>query len=144
MLRGEIMAEYTASAVQTVTTRNNILYTETPVHGGKCIVHRDGSGIVTLRGITNQCKARFRVTFSGNIAAVTAVGPVSVALTINGEPLASSTMTVTPTAVGAYFNVAGAAFIEVPQGCCLTVAVENISTQSVNVQNANLIVERVA
>jgi len=37
-----------------------------------------------------------------------------------------------------------AAFIEVPRGCCVTVAVKNTSTQAVSIANSNLIVERVA
>lgn len=41
-------------------------------------------------------------------------------------------------------NVYVAAFIEVPRGCCLTIAAENTSTQAISVANANLIVERVA
>jgi len=40
--------------------------------------------------------------------------------------------------------VFAAAFIEVPRGCCVTVAVENTSTQAIDIANSNLIVERVA
>ena len=36
------------------------------------------------------------------------------------------------------------AFIEVPRGCCVTVALENTSTQAVSIANSNLIAERVA
>ena len=53
-------------------------------------------------------------------------------------------MIVTPAAGEDFFNVFGALFIDVPKGCCLTVSVQNTSTQSILVQNANLIVERVA
>ncbi len=140
------MAEFTASALQTVASGMNVLFTETPVCGNSCIVHREGSGIVTLRGVTNQCKARYRVSFGGNIAVPTGgtVEAISVAISIEGEPLASATMIVTPAAVEEFFNVFGAVFVEAPRGCCVTVAVENTSTQAINVQNANLIVERVA
>lgn len=72
------------------------------------------------------------------------VEAISVALAINGEPLASATAIVTPAAVENYFNVFVAAFIEVPRGCCVTVALENTSTQAVSIANSNLIVERVA
>lgn len=138
------MAEYTATAVQTVAAGQNIVFSETAVSGGNCIIHREGSGVVTLRGLTNQCRARYKVSFGGNIAAATAVSAVSVALSINGEPLASSTAIVTPAAVGDYGNVYVAAFIEVPRGCCVTVAVENTGAQAITVANANLIAERVA
>lgn len=140
------MAEFTANALQTVAVGQNVLLTETPVCGSNCIVHRAGSGNVTLRGITQQCKARYKVSFGGNIAIPTGgtVGAISIAIAIDGEPLASATATVTPAAVENFFNVFTAVFIEVPKGCCVTVAVENTSTQAINVQNANLIVERVA
>lgn len=140
------MAEYTANAVQTVGVNQNVLLTEEPVCGNCSIIHREGSGLVTLRGLTNQCRARFRVYFSGNIAIPTdgTVDPISLAIAINGEPVASSTMTVTPAAAEEFFNVGSSVFINVPAGCCTQVSVENISTQAIDVQNANLIVERVA
>ena len=101
---------------------------------------------MTLRGLTNQCKARFKVSFGGNIAIPTGgtVGPISVALAVGGESLTSATAIVTPAAVENYFNVFVAAFIEVPRGCCVTVALKNTSTQAVSIANSNLIVERVA
>lgn len=138
--------EITASALQTVAVGQNVLFTETPVCGSNCIVHRDGSGIVTLRGQTSQCRARYRVSFGANIAvpAGGAAGPISVAIAISGEPLAASTAIVTPTVTDAFFNVLLDTFVEVPRGCCVTVAVENTSDQAVSVQNANLIAERVA
>lgn len=138
--------EITSSTLQTVAVGQNVLFTETPVSGSGCIVHRDGSGIVTLRGQTNQCRARYRVSFGANIAipAGGTVGPISVAIAISGEPLAASTAIVTPTATAAFFNVSLDTFVEVPRGCCVTVAIENTSDQAINVQNANLIAERVA
>lgn len=61
------MAEFTAIALQEVAQGEDIAFTETPVSGSNCIVHRQGSGIVKLRGLTNQCRARFLVDFSENI-----------------------------------------------------------------------------
>ena len=140
------MAEFTSVATQTVAAGQNLPLTETAAKAPACIVHRAGSGLVTLRGLTNQCKARFKVSFGGNIAIPTGgtVGPVSVALAVGGEALNSATAIVTPAAVENYFNVFVAAFIEVPRGCCVTVAVKNINTQAVSIANSNLIVERVA
>lgn len=140
------MAEFTANEVQTVASGQNVLFTETTVCGTNSIQHRDGSGIVTLRGITNQSRARYRVSFGANIAIPTVgtVEPISLAIAISGEPLSSAKAIVTPAAVDQYFNVFVAVFIEVPRGCCLTIAVENTSTQPINVQNADLIAERVA
>lgn len=138
--------EIIANALQTVEINQNVLFTDDVACGNCSIIHRDGSGLVTLRGITNQCRARFKVTFGGNIAlpADGTVGPISLAITLDGEPIPSTTMTVTPAAVEQFNNVFSAIFIDVPRGCCLTIGVRNISTGAVDVQNANLIVERVA
>lgn len=133
-------------ATQAVAENQNVLFTDSVTCGNCSITHRDGSGIVTLRGTTNQCRARYKVTFGGNIAIPTGgtVEAISLALAIDGEGLGSSTMIVTPAAVEEYFNVFGAMFIDVPKGCCLTVSIQNTSAQSILVQNANLIIERVA
>lgn len=138
--------EIIANALQTVAVGANILFTDTVTSGNCSIVHRDDSGLITLRGITNQCRARYRVSFGGNIAIPDGgtVGPISLALAINGEPVGATTMIVTPTATEAFFNVFSAAFIDVPAGCCSQVSVTNTSLQPIDVQNANLIVERVA
>ena len=139
--------ELTANAIQTVTAGSNVLLTDTVVNGNCSIIHRNGSGLVTLRGITNnQCRARFRVSFGGNIALPTdgTVGAISLAIAINGEAVATTTMISTPAAVEEYNNIFSTIFLDVPKGCCVQVSVKNTSTQAVSVQNANLIVERVA
>ena len=138
--------EIIANALQTVPANQNVYFTDTITCGNCSITHRDDSGLVTLRGITNQCRARFRVSFGGNIAlpADGTVGPISLAIAIDGEAVRSTTMTVTPAAVEEFFNVFSAVFIDVPRGCCVTVSVKNITEGDVDVQNANLIVERVA
>lgn len=139
------MAEFTAIYVQQVAAGQNVAFTETPVSGSNCIVHRDGFGVITLRGQTNQCRARYKVVFGGNIAIPTggAVAPISIAIAVDGEALGSATAIVTPAAVEDFFNVFAAAFIEVPRGCCVTVSVRNTSTETIEVENANIIVERV-
>ena len=139
------MAEYSNIFVQQVEANQNVVFTETPVPGNNCIVHREGSGIITLRGVTNQCRARYKVVFGGNIAIPTGgtVGAISIAIALEGEALGSATATVTPAAVGDEFNVFAAAFVEVPRGCCATISVKNVNTQTIEVQNANIIIERV-
>ena len=136
--------EIIANAVQTVQANQNVYFTDTVVSGNYSIDHRDNSGLVTLRGVTNQCRARFKVSFGGNIAIPTGeiVGPISLAIAINGEPVTSSTMIITPAAVEEYQNVYGAVYIDVSTGCCMNISVQNISTIPIEVQNANLIVER--
>ena len=138
--------ELTANAIQTIAANANVLFTDTVVPGNCSITHRDGSGLVTLRGLTNQCRARFRVSFGGNIAIPTGgtVGPISLALAVDGEPLATTTMISTPTAVEEYNNVFSAIFLDIPKGCCSQISVKNISDEDIEIQNANLIIERVA
>ena len=140
------MAEFTSTTIQTVAAGQNLPLTETAIKGSNCINHRAGAGNVTLRGLTNQCKALFKVSFGGNIAIPTGgtVGAISVALAVGGEALNSATATVTPAAVDQYNNVFTAVFVEVPRGCCVTVALKNTSTQAISIANSNLIVERVA
>ena len=138
--------ELTANALQTVEANQNILFTDTAIAGSCSIIHRSGSGLVTLRGITNQCRARFRVTFGGNVGLPTGgtLGPISLAIAINGEPVATTTMISTPAALEEFNNVFSSIFLDVPAGCCSQVSVKNTTNQSIDVQNANLIVERVA
>lgn len=138
--------ELTANALQAVEANQNILFTDTAIAGSCSILHRSGSGLVTLRGITNQCRARFRVTFGGNVGLPTGgtLGPVSLAIAVNGEPVATTTMISTPAALEELNNVFSSVFLDVPAGCCSQISVKNITSQSIDVQNANLIVERVA
>ncbi len=140
------MAEFTGILLQTVEEDDNVLFTETPVCPTKCITHREGSGIVRVQGGNGPQRARYLVAFSGNIQIPEdgTVGEISVAISIDGEALASTEMIVTPTATEAFFNVSSQAYIDVPCGCCVTIAVENTSDQAIEVQNANLIVVRVA
>ena len=141
-------AEYSAVAVQTVTVDDNILFDNGSRACRKGFVqHRDDSGIFFLKGATNGCRAVYRVTFNGNIAIATGgtVEPISVALTINGEELGNATATVTPAAIGDFFNVSVTTFIDIPCGCCVTISVENVSdTTAIDVSNANIIFDRVA
>lgn len=70
-------------------------------------------------------------------------GPISIAIAVEGEALGSATATVTPAAVSDEFNVSAFAYVDVPCGCCVTISVKNIGTQTIELQNANLIVTRV-
>ncbi len=139
--------EIIANALQTVQANQNVYFTDTVICGNASIGHRNDSGLVTLRGVTNtQCRARFQITFGANIAVPEGetVGPISLAISLDGEAIPSTTMIVTPAAVEQFFNVSSSVFIDIPRGCCSNVSVKNISTIPVDVQNANLIVERVA
>lgn len=156
------MAEFTYNPVQTVNANQPVVLSTTIPCGKGYVYHRPESGIVTLRGITNNCFARYQVTFNGNIALPTGatVGPISVALALDGEPLLTSRAIVTPAATADdpptqdnFFNVTSTAIITVPKGCCFNVSVENTSESAtpattpapaILVQNANLTVSRIA
>ena len=141
-------AEYSANAVQTVAVNDNVLFD----NGFRAcrkgfISHRDGSGVFFLKGVNNGCKAIYRVSFQANIAIAAGgtVEPISVALTINGEQLGNATAIVTPGAIGNFWSINVETFIDIPCGCCVTVSVENTSdTTAIDVQNANIIFDRVA
>lgn len=152
------MAEFTNNAIQLVQP-NQAVQLEGSFWGRRnYIFHQRESGIITLRGIVNNPYAEFalyQITFNGNIALPigATVGPIAVAIARNGEPLLTSRAIVTPAAVEDYFNVTSTAFIVVPRGCCFDISVENVSESAtpattpaptINVQNANLVIQRVA
>lgn len=142
--------ELTANSLQTVEAGQNVLFTDAPVRCNKgYVVHRDGSGIVTLRGVTNgNCFARYKVEFFGNIGLPAAGTPqtISIALSINGEPVPTTTASDTPATVDRIFNASTAMFVDVPRGMSYTIAVKNVTSpvEAITVQNANLLIERVA
>lgn len=144
-------AEYSFVPVQTVAENANVTFADGDRACRKgYIEHRSGSGVFTLRGAGNACKTIYRVTFNGNIAVAPAadggvLGPISVAITENGEVLGNATAIVTPAAIGDYFNVSITTFVVISCGCCKTVAIRNVSDgTAVDVQNANIIFDRVA
>ena len=94
--------EITANALQAVNAGSNVVFTNTAVAGSCSIINREGSGLVTLRGITNQNRARFRVTFGANIDFPSggSAGPIHVAIGIIVEAVSATQMIVTPAAVG--------------------------------------------
>lgn len=152
--------EFTNNPVQVVQPNQPVLLNTSIGCNKGYVFHRNGSGIVTLRGVTNNCFARYQVTFNGNIAIPNGgtVAPISVALALDGEPILTSKAIFTPAAAADatdtdnnYGNVTSTAIITVPKGCCPIVSVENTSeiptggtAPAINVKNANLTVERIA
>lgn len=140
--------EYSYPLVQTVEVDENILF----LNGNRAckkglIMHNDASGVFRIKGVSNACKTIYKVHFNANIAIAEGgtVEPISVALKQNGEVLRNAIATVTPAAIGDFWNVSLETFLELPCGCCDTVSVENISeTTAIDVVNANLIIDRVA
>ena len=144
------MAEYSNNALQTITANSSAIFSNEP---SPCrrgyIIHRDDSSIFTVRGIVNNpcaAYARYVVDVGGNIAVSTGgtPGEISLALAIDGEAIQPSMMTVTPAAVGEFFNVHSSIEIAVPSGCCYVVSLKNVTTQSIDAQNLNIRFTRVA
>lgn len=151
------MAEYVYNPVQLVMPNQPVILDDSIPCNRGYVYHRNQSGNLILRGIVNNscgCFARYQVTFNGNIAVPEdgTVGPIAIALAIDGEPILTSKAIVTPAAVDEYFNVTSTAIITVPKGCCFSVSVENVSEgataadtpTAINVQNSNLVVSRIA
>lgn len=150
------MAEYIqGQSPQNVAFGQNLMLIDSIPCNRGYVVHRNGAGILTLRGITPNCFARYEVTFNGNIAVPTGgtVAAIAVAIAIDGEALQSSRAIVTPAAVEQYFNVTSTAIITVPKGCCYAVALENVNAgvggdivdeQTISVADGNLTVTRIA
>ena len=151
------MAEFTYNPIQLVQPNQPLIFNSSIGCTKGYVIHRPESGILTLRGIVNNpCAnfARYQVTFNGNIAVPEGgtAGEIQVGITISGEGVPTSLAKSTPTAANAYNNVTSTAIIDVPKGCCFNVSVENLTSiiapatvaQAINVQNANLVVTRIA
>lgn len=141
-------SEYSYPLLQTVAEDESIVFIDGDRACKKGLVtHRTGSGIFRLKGVGNACKTIYRITFNANIAVATGgtVGAISVALQEDGETLQNAVATVTPAAVGDFFNVSLSTFVVIPCGCCVTISVENTSDGTpIDVTNANIIIDRVA
>ena len=139
--------EITAVLPQEVTMGNNVTFTDTIVPGNSSIIHFDGSGLVKLRGLSGcQCRSRFKVFFNGNITVPEGgtPGPISLVISLDGEGIEATRMIVTPGLAEEFYNISSSIYIDVPKGCCSTIGVKNSEGPAITVQNANLIVERVA
>ncbi len=153
-------AEYSANATQVVQINQPVIFTESPVPCNRGLIfHRDESGIFLLSnnapnsgncgcgcGCRRIYETLYQVEFHGNISLpedpAGTVEPISLAIAINGETDPSSIMTVTVPLVSdtAGDNVGASIIVAIPSICgCQSVSVRNISTQAINVMNANIL-----
>ena len=150
------MAEYLAVASQNVALNAPILFTASIPCPKGCVYHEDETGIFILRGCTNNCFARYQVTYNGNVAVPEggAVTPVALAIAVNGEPRVSSEAIFTPQAVDEFGNLTSTCIVTVPKGCCFSLSVRYVDattndpatdpTPLVEVSNSNLVITRIA
>ncbi len=149
------MAEYIENAIQNVALNNPIIFNASIPCPKGYVYHEDGTSNFILRGITNNCFARYQLNFGANIAIPEGgtVTPIAVAIAVNGETRLSSLAIVTPAAAEEFSNVNSTAIITVPKGCCFNVSVRYVSgvtdgtttpSPSIDVQNANLTISRIA
>lgn len=146
------MAEYSANALQIVNPNETVIFTESPVPCERGFVrHRDDTGNFLLSGFVPYkscgCRAQsalYLILFGCNIAVPTGetVGEISLAITIDGATIPTSTMIATPDAVEEFTNVGRAVNAQIWRGCCESVAVKNTSDIPVVIQNANIIFSR--
>ena len=140
-------AEYSANAVQLVQPNASVIFTESPVPCNRgMIFHRDESGIFRSCCCSDFPEALYQIGFHANISVPTepagTVEPISLAIAIDGEVDPSSIMTVTVPLVSdtAGDNVGADIIVAVPCICrCSSVSVRNVSTQAINVINANIV-----
>jgi len=150
------MAEYIENAAQNVALNNPIIFDSSIPCNRGYVLHNDGTGVFILRGVTNNCFARYQVTYNGNISIPEggAVTAIAVAISENGETRPTSEAIFTPQAVNEQGNVTSTAIITVPKGCCFNIAVRYVDatvndaavtpTPTIVVSKSNLVINRIA
>lgn len=151
-------AEYLANRRQSVSLNAPIIFTASIPCTKGYVYHEDETGIFILRGIVNNrcaCFATYQVTFNGNVAIPEEgeITSIAVAIAVNGEPRPTSRAIFTPEEVDEFGNLTSTAIIKVPRGCCFSLSVEYVSavddptitpTPVIDVQNANLVIDRIS
>jgi len=137
------MAEFTSTIQQVAAGQNAVL--DTDVIRSRCVSHRTGSGLICVDNSGCDCKpARYKVFVKANISIPTGgtVEAISLGIALNGEIVQSSIATVTPAAVGDEFSVATEEIINAGK-CPVNIAVRNPNTQTIEISNLVVIVERI-
>lgn len=154
------MAEYlTRDEIVSVDINSPIPFIDSIPCNKGYVFHQNGTGIFVLRGIVNNscsCFARYNVEFTGNIAIPEEgdITPIATAIVVSGEERVGSRSISTPADVDEYGHVTSRATVDVPRGCCFTVAVEYVNgtvddptvvpTPLINVIDGSLSITRVA
>ena len=137
------MAEFTSTIQQVAAGQNAVL--DNDVIRSRCVSHRTGSGLICVDNSGCDCKpARYKVFVKANISIPTGgtVGPISLGIALNGEIVQSSIATVTPAATGDEFSVATEEIINAGK-CPVNIAVRNPNTETIQISDLVVIVERI-
>lgn len=154
------MAEYlTRDSVESVSLNTAIPFLDSIPCNKGYVYHQSGTGIFILRGIVNNphaCFARYSIEFTGNVAIPDGgtVTPIATAIVVAGESRDGSRSIFTPAAADEYGNITSRAVVDVPKGCCFTIAVEYVNgivddpatspTPTINVIDGSLSISRTA
>lgn len=128
---------------QTVLVNANVLFTTDRVRTRACacggwLLHDDGSGTfdIVKPGI-------YKIDFNANVTAPVA-GDATLAIQNNGVTIGGTEMDTTVAVAGDYENVSASTLVVVQPYCSRTISVANISAATVTVDDANIIVTRIA
>lgn len=133
------MIEAVNTAIQTIEANGTVVFSSASVNRGCTVRHRQGSGRFTALkpGV-------YKVSFQGNVAIPTGgtAGPISMDIVQDGESLAGSRMVSTPAAVDTYNSISTVVLVEVYQCDSASIAVRNTSGVAINLQDANIVIDR--
>lgn len=139
---------------QSILPGQDLIFVEASIPCTKGIVQFNAdTGAVMLSGLNRTnvapCGCRqpvntnYLIDFGANIAISTGgtVGEISVGIVVGGLVVPSTIMRVTPAAVQEFFNVSRAKIVSIFRNCCQTVGIRNLSTQSIDAEGANMIID---
>lgn len=143
------MAEYSANAVQTVQPNGFAILTATVVPCDLGLIqHSDDTPIFSLRGwrpnngngccrCKNNTPVLYKTSVNMNVALSegATVEPIAVAVSVAGVAYPLSEMDSTPAAVQEFNHIGTDLSIPILNGCCQTVAIQNIGTQPIDIKN---------
>lgn len=138
------MINSVAVATQAVAANNNVLFPTDRIRTKSCnsccgwLSHDTGSGLFTLTkpGI-------YEIHYNANITS-TDTGTASLVLEQNGEPIGGTQSIYTIATASALGNVSASTLVCVPCGASYTITLTNNSTLALNVQDANIVIEKIA
>lgn len=138
------MINSVAVASQTVAANSNILFTTDRVRTRSCtacsgwLSHDTGSGLFTITkpGI-------YEVEYNADITSID-TGVASLVLEQNGEAIGGTQSIYTIATASALGNVGASTLIHVPCGASYTITLTNNSTLALSVQDANIIIKKIA